>query len=531
MGCAGRRFARGWRYAFGGGDSSMTELQSRPTNGTHQRGIRFQSETLQLSKPAHNRSLVPTTGSAESVTPELRSTPVRSPSGPVRASEPKLLSRVRAWMIVPVADFVLLLAPQAWRPHQIQAAVAFACLATFLLSEAFRYRAPLHLSVLDDLPFLLTRLLTSVAVISAAILLLQQRDAVVLFLQTAMQAVALVIMGRVLTSRLILLGRRMGIAQRRAVLIGSGRLANELAGILAQRRDYGMTLVGFVDEVGQPALEMRIPRLGRLADLDGVVEATRADAILLADGDFTERDAARALRKGLATSTDLFVIPRMPEFHRLTANADHIGSIAVIRVHNNRLSGPASLIKRVFDVLVASAALIALLPLMLLVAFAVRIDGGPGVIFQQVRIGRFGRHFELYKFRTVKPGKKPDAQTKWCVLDDDLISPLSRFLRATSIDELPQLWNIIRGDMTLVGPRPERPHFVECFSNQYEDYSDRHRVQVGLTGLAQVSGLRGDTSIADRTWHDNFYIENWSPWLDAKIIIRTFREVVLRHGR
>ena len=109
--------------------------------------------------------------------------------------------------------------------------------------------------------------------------------------------------------------------------------------------------------------------------------------------------------------------------------------------------------------------------------------------------------------------------------------PVGRFLRRTSIDELPQLWNILRGDMTLVGPRPERPHFVDQFSSQYDRYAHRHRVQAGLTGLAQVSGLRGDTSIADRARYDNYYIEHWSLWLDVKILIRTFAEVLFARGR
>ena len=124
-----------------------------------------------------------------------------------------------------------------------------------------------------------------------------------------------------------------------------------------------------------------------------------------------------------------------------------------------------------------------------------------------------------------------ESQTMWCVAADNRVGPVGRFLRSTSIDELPQLWNILRGDMTLVGPRPERPHFVEQFSTQFDRYGHRHRVQVGLTGFAQVSGLRGDTSIADRARYDNFYIENWSLWLDIKIIFRTFREVMFYRGR
>jgi exopolysaccharide biosynthesis polyprenyl glycosylphosphotransferase len=220
----------------------------------------------------------------------------------------------------------------------------------------------------------------------------------------------------------------------------------------------------------------------------------------------------------------------MHHFHTQTGMAHHIGSIPIMRIRNPNLRGPARLIKRMFDITFAMTALIILSPMLAVIAMAVRLESGPGVIFRQVRVGRDGKRFELLKFRSMRPADDRESETKWCVATDARIGPVGRFLRCTSIDELPQLWNIVRGDMTLVGPRPERPHFVELFSAQYDRYAQRHRVQAGLTGFAQVSGLRGDTSIADRARHDNFYIENWSLWLDIKIILRTFREVLLRRG-
>jgi exopolysaccharide biosynthesis polyprenyl glycosylphosphotransferase len=218
-------------------------------------------------------------------------------------------------------------------------------------------------------------------------------------------------------------------------------------------------------------------------------------------------------------------------FHVQTGMADHIGSVSIMRTRNANLRGPARLIKRGFDITVAVVALVLLSPILLTAAVAVRIEGGPGVIFRQVRVGRDGKHFEVLKFRSMRPANELESQTQWCVATDNRVGPVGRFLRQTSIDELPQLWNIFRGDMTVVGPRPERPHFVEQFSSQIDRYSYRHRVQVGLTGFAQVSGLRGDTSIADRARYDNFYIENWSLWLDIKIILRTFREVIFYRER
>jgi lipopolysaccharide/colanic/teichoic acid biosynthesis glycosyltransferase len=188
-------------------------------------------------------------------------------------------------------------------------------------------------------------------------------------------------------------------------------------------------------------------------------------------------------------------------------------------------------VKRCFDVLMAGTALVLVSPLLAACALAVRLEGGPGVIFRQPRVGRDGVVFDCLKLRSMRPADPNEAATSWSIASDNRVGPVGRILRRTSLDELPQLWNIVRGDMTLVGPRPERPYFVSRFSKQFHRYDHRHRVQAGLTGLAQVSGLRGDTSIADRARFDNYYIENWSLWLDVKILLRTVGEVLFARGR
>jgi exopolysaccharide biosynthesis polyprenyl glycosylphosphotransferase len=434
-------------------------------------------------------------------------------------------------MVVPFVDFALMVAPLAWRPPQLFSTLAMAVLATLLLNGGGRYVPRLHLSVLDELPAILTRLLTAVAAVSTVILYLHQKAHVLIFLETACHAVALVIVGRVIATRLIAIGRRRGVTKHRTVLIGGGPVAAELARILVEHREYGIELDGCVDDGDHSPAEAYLPRLGRLADLDMAVLTTGADTLLVADGSFEERALIEAVRTKACRNTELLVVPRMHHFHTQTGMADHIGSIPIMRIRNPNLCGPARLIKRGFDVVVAVMALIILLPVLVLTALAVRIEGGPGVIFRQVRVGREGKHFELLKFRSMRPANELESQTTWCVATDNRVGPVGRVLRCTSIDELPQLWNILRGDMTLVGPRPERPHFVEQFSTQFDRYIHRHRVQVGLTGFAQVSGLRGDTSIADRARYDNFYIENWSLWLDIKIILRTFREVLFYRGK
>ncbi len=234
--------------------------------------------------------------------------------------------------------------------------------------------------------------------------------------------------------------------------------------------------------------------------------------------------------KPACRNCDLLVVPRLHEYFSQVGVQDQIGAIPVIRLRTPALRGLAWQVKRGADVLLATVALVVLSPLLVAVAIAVRREGGPGVLFRQQRVGQDGRLFEVFKFRSLLPYDDVEAATTWSVALDQRVGPVGRFLRKTSLDELPQLWNVLRGDMTLVGPRPERPHFVDRFTAEHPRYSYRHRVPSGLTGLAQVSGLRGDTPIADRARYDNYYIENWSLWLDVKVILRTVREVLAGRG-
>jgi exopolysaccharide biosynthesis polyprenyl glycosylphosphotransferase len=188
-------------------------------------------------------------------------------------------------------------------------------------------------------------------------------------------------------------------------------------------------------------------------------------------------------------------------------------------------------LNRTLDVAIAGAGLALASPLLAAAALAVKLgDGGP-VLFKQTRVGKDGRDFELLKLRTMVVGAERQGAGYAVNEGDSRITRAGRFLRRTSLDELPQLWNVVRGDMSLVGPRPERPYFVEEFTRQYPWYTARHRVPAGLTGWAQIHGLRGDTSIGDRSRFDNFYIENWSLWGDIKILLRTVGQVVRGGGR
>ncbi|MEI5098886.1 sugar transferase [Streptomyces sp. PmtG] len=189
-----------------------------------------------------------------------------------------------------------------------------------------------------------------------------------------------------------------------------------------------------------------------------------------------------------------------------------------------------SLRKRALDVVVSSVLLVLAAPVLLVCAVLLRALEGPGIVFRQERVGKDGHPFTLLKFRTHRPADPREAATRWTVADEHRMSAYCRFLRRTSLDELPQLWNVLRGDMSLVGPRPERPYFVAQFSQKYPDYARRHRMPTGITGLAQIHGLRGDTSIEDRCRFDNAYIDSWSFWQDLCILLRTVGCLVRHSG-
>ncbi|CCK29966.1 undecaprenyl-phosphate glucose phosphotransferase [Streptomyces davaonensis JCM 4913] len=186
--------------------------------------------------------------------------------------------------------------------------------------------------------------------------------------------------------------------------------------------------------------------------------------------------------------------------------------------------------KRLLDVTVSGTLLLLVSPLLLVCAVVLRLTDGPGVVFRQERIGKDGRPFTLLKFRTHRPVDEHESATRWSVADEVRMSWFCRFLRRSSLDELLQLWNVLWGDMSLVGPRPERPYFVAKFSQTYPGYAARHRMQTGITGLAQIQGLRGDTSIEDRARFDNAYIDNWSLWQDICILLRTAASLVRPTG-
>jgi exopolysaccharide biosynthesis polyprenyl glycosylphosphotransferase len=229
-------------------------------------------------------------------------------------------------------------------------------------------------------------------------------------------------------------------------------------------------------------------------------------------------------------------VPRLYESINERATLDHVGGLPLVALRPTDPHSWQFAVKHIVDRTFAAAALLAVAPVILLVAFLIKLTSPGPVLFRQRRVGRDGRSFDLLKFRTmrevpaVEPFLPPDGCAPGGVEGPDRRTTIGRFLRETSLDELPQFINVVRGEMSLVGPRPERPEFVERFTVEVDRYDDRHRVKSGITGWAQVNGLRGQTSIADRVEWDNYYIQNWSLRLDLRIIALTIAEIFRFRG-
>jgi exopolysaccharide biosynthesis polyprenyl glycosylphosphotransferase len=405
------------------------------------------------------------------------------------------------------------------------------------------YQPGLQTYALDELPALAAR--TAVAWCVAAALLAAFGRPAELHWAALLAAVAA---GSLLaaTARALVHGLRHARARRSprpALVVGSGELARTVAGIFAQQPRYGLRPVGFVDlgaenggtgGNGTPAGDAPLPVVVTLEDVTrAVIQNTVKDAVFLHSPWEQPQNALLAGLLGERGVAGWLVRPGCAVGAHGTHGAGpaHVWGFSCRRLSLECPRSGWSWRKRLLDLVLVVPALIVAAPVLAACALAVRLSDGPGVIFRQERVGLGGGPFTLLKFRTIKPADATEAATLWSVAGDERMSTVGRLLRRTSLDELPQLWNVVRGDMSLVGPRPERPFFVQQFSDELPGYAERHRSPVGITGLAQVHGLRGNTSIEDRARFDNHYIETWSLWQDVQIMCRTVTSFFRLEGR
>ncbi len=318
--------------------------------------------------------------------------------------------------------------------------------------------------------------------------------------------------------------RRRGYNLRFVLVVGDGPLAGEIIDRIHGRPGTGLRVRGVLAEGARGVDRLRgVPILGNYSALKSLVRnsSQRVDQVILALG----RDEPDALEKILAELDDEVVnvnlVPDLLHVMTLRSSVENLDGLPVINLRETPLLGWAAVGKRIFDVVVGSLALVAVLPLLLLIGAAISATSGRPISFVQERMGLDGRVFRMFKFRSMVAGAEAATGPVWTDPADPRCTRLGRVLRRFSLDELPQLWNVVTGDMSLVGPRPERPVFIEQFRGEIPGYMLRHKVKAGMTGWAQVHGWRGSTSLPERIEHDLYYIQNWSLGLDVRIMIMT----------
>ena len=320
---------------------------------------------------------------------------------------------------------------------------------------------------------------------------------------------------RLLTARL----RDRGWGEMRVIVVGSGDVGQMIVQKLLHSSGMGYRVVGVVQ--GSSGKPLRgVPELGPVEQLPALIAEHAIDEVIIGEPEATHQEMLRliALCERGHAETKIF-----PDLFQIMASEISIGDLnglPLLNVRDVALRGWQLGLKRAMDLVGSTLGLVFLSPFLLLVAVLIKLDSPGPVFYAQERMGLDGRSFWCLKFRSMCADAEKDGPG-WTVKDDPRCTRMGGFLRRTNLDELPQLINVLIGEMSLVGPRPERPFYVEQFRRSIPRYMDRHREKAGMTGWAQVNGLRGDTSIAERTKYDLWYIENWSLWLDFKIILRT----------
>lgn len=330
--------------------------------------------------------------------------------------------------------------------------------------------------------------------------------------------------------------RRNGAASMPALIVGAGQVGTQVERRLTEQPELGLRVVGYVD--ADPVPDERVPDrqapvLGPPDAFAEIAERTGAKHVILTFTSSPDSVLMPLIRACEDRGLHVWLVPRMFESVNLRLTLDNIGPLPLFGLRWVDPKGWQFAIKHVIDRVLSVLLLIVLSPVLLAVAATVRLTSPGPILFRQRRIGRDGQRFEILKFRSmlvdehqdpadwVKPGIAPGG-----VEGEDRRTSVGRFIRQHSLDELPQLVNVLRGEMSLIGPRPERPDFVEAFDERVRRYSDRHRVKSGVTGLAQINGFRGQTSLPERVELDNYYIQNWSMGLDIKILLRTVGAVL-----
>ncbi len=325
---------------------------------------------------------------------------------------------------------------------------------------------------------------------------------------------------------------KAGIGLKRVLIAGASDLGKMVADKVLQHREFGFKVVGFLDDraSGDHIGYRGLPLLGTLAEADEIIRQERIDHVYVA---LPLEEHVKMLGIVEATNregVEVHVVPDLLQFIALRARLENLDGVPIISLNDVPLRGFNSVLKRAIDFGISASALLGLSVPFAIIAALIKYSSEGPVFYRQERMGLDGKAFEVLKFRSMYPGAEDATGPIWARDNDPRCTPIGKWLRRLDLDELPQLWNVLRGDMSIVGPRPERPYFVEQFKHRIPQYMLRHKVKAGITGWAQVNGWRGNTSLEKRIEYDLYYIENWSVGLDIKIMCLTVLRGLQKHA-
>ncbi|MTI53331.1 undecaprenyl-phosphate glucose phosphotransferase [Geosporobacter ferrireducens] len=317
--------------------------------------------------------------------------------------------------------------------------------------------------------------------------------------------------------------RKQGFNLKHILVIGAGDLGCSFANKIQQNKQLGYNIIGFLDEEKKVGFKIgNAYVLGNLDYLQSVLFNYNLDEVIIAIPIKQYERLHDIIKVCEKSGVKAQIIPDYYKYLPARPYVDQLDDLPIINIRYVPLDDAFNqLIKRTIDIILSLAGVIIAFPILLLTTIVIKLTSPGPILFKQTRVGLHRREFDMYKFRSMKVQTDEEEKVQWTTKDDPRKTKFGSFIRKTSIDELPQLFNVLKGDMSLIGPRPERPHFVEKFREEIPKYMIKHHVRPGITGWAQVNGWRGDTSIRQRIEHDIYYIENWSLWLDIKIIFLT----------
>ncbi len=421
--------------------------------------------------------------------------------------------------------------PPNWQPS-IRSYVMFGLvLGTVYVVVSWSYKgyaSRLLVPLEQEVGRILRGSLLSMGVVMAGIFFFREFDySRAIFLMTLVLMMPALIFARTLYQRLQIAMFKRGVGVQRIAVWGKGEVAAKLWKDFERGRTQGFELVG---AIGRPPVEGGAS-LGEASALKSLVFEHALDLVVMAPPAGEEEEMNELLKATEGIAVEMLYCPAAIEITRSRIRVTEVGGRPILRMKTIPMSGWRYVVKRLLDFGFSGLFLLLFSWLYALLTAIVYLDSGKPIFYRQKRIGMDGREFDIIKFRTMRTDAEMKSGPVWAVKGDARVTRVGGFFRRWSLDELPQIWSVFRGHMSLVGPRPERPHFVEQFSQYIPQYLDRHRVKSGLTGWAQVNGFRGsDSTIEGRTEYDLYYIENWSLWLDIRILLRTVIAVIKGEG-